>query len=730
MKLGKWPRKRTKIAPLIVCIAAAIGGALYAVLHASATLPYHDSFASGDAEEWEAFGGTWDVNGGAVYNRSDERGAKLVSGSPDWSDYQLTADLRLIGHEGDIGLNVRVGDEERGVDSYRGYYVGLRSADSALVIGRADHGWMEGQPVPMQGGVKIGPWYRLHVVAFGCHIGAEATNIETNQTSWAAFVDHPCFRKGKIGLRSMGTGGAWRNVCVTSVTEQAWERTRSHAGFVTQPDFPGREADYSRMREMDFKNTYVPVRSYRNRLGAQASGGLSGMDIPQIASIDSVRTPPMRDETVTIRGVVTLTSPLYVQDSSGSIAVESTKPAELNLGDEVEISGKSTLRGFTPEFDASDIRLLWDRTLVVPMLITSTEAASGAFDASLVELRGILESKTKSADNVITLSLYDSAQKFSAMIHGGLSTKSYESWTPGSVMSIGGICTVPASGPAPHTAFTILLRASDDVQVLTGPPWWTGWQLVRLLSLSFFLVCFGVFFYFRLERWKLRAITSERDRLSHELHDTMAQGFAGIGFHLQGLYNGLRSGTSDHAMTVAMLHDACDMVAHSHREASAAIAALQPDADQGLDFLVALDRATREMLHSSRSEMTLPLKFVREGVPQPISMPVRDALFHIGREAINNMVHHSRATEMAIKLRYAPKGLTLEARDNGIGFSQEPGCAGLGIRGMRLRCNKIGARLEILSTPGKGTCITVHSSYGLRPRLIDWIRSVRQRIAS
>jgi hypothetical protein len=170
--IAKMLRERTgTILALLALFLVGVGITVIARYRKEMALPYHDSLASNSAGEWTPLGGTWEVNNGSVYNRSDERGAKLVAGSPAWTDYALDADLKLIGHEGDLGVIVRLGDEERGVDSYRGYYLGLRSADSALVLGRADHGWMERQPVPMLGGVQVGTWYRLHVVAFGCYIG-------------------------------------------------------------------------------------------------------------------------------------------------------------------------------------------------------------------------------------------------------------------------------------------------------------------------------------------------------------------------------------------------------------------------------------------------------------------------------------------------------------------------------------------------------------------------------
>jgi len=104
-------------------------------------LPYHDSFSVGKADEWESYDGTWRVVDSAVRNDSDARGSKFMTGSPKWTDYLTEADLQLLGDRGDAGLIVRSTDEEQGVDSYSGYYIGLRAQDGFLIIGRADHWW-------------------------------------------------------------------------------------------------------------------------------------------------------------------------------------------------------------------------------------------------------------------------------------------------------------------------------------------------------------------------------------------------------------------------------------------------------------------------------------------------------------------------------------------------------------------------------------------------------------
>jgi signal transduction histidine kinase len=214
--------------------------------------------------------------------------------------------------------------------------------------------------------------------------------------------------------------------------------------------------------------------------------------------------------------------------------------------------------------------------------------------------------------------------------------------------------------------------------------------LIRLVFLFLALIGLAVYTFIRLERWKMHAIISERERLAHDMHDTLAQSFAGVGFHLQGLCNGMRSGSADRGDVIAMLHRACDMVSHSHREASACIAALHPDADNGGDFLTALDRCAREMLDGDhRHAKALPVRFIREGVSKPLSIPVRDALFHVGREGITNMLRHAQATEMELRLRYQPDGVILEIVDNGLGFECDQTSSGFGIRTMQRRCASV-----------------------------------------
>jgi signal transduction histidine kinase len=119
----------------------------------------------------------------------------------------------------------------------------------------------------------------------------------------------------------------------------------------------------------------------------------------------------------------------------------------------------------------------------------------------------------------------------------------------------------------------------------------------------------------------------------------------------------------------------------------------------------------------------------RAGVPVTVEVEGRCelpsdlhvALYRVAQEALNNVVKHARASQVAVSLRCMPGVPSPSAReegsgtkielsicDDGRGFDPEnisPERMGLAI--MRERAEAVGARLEIASQPGRGTQLTV-----------------------
>lgn len=695
------------------------GGAVTAVICASRyrdRLPYHDQFASNSANEWRPFGGVWRLKDGMVLNLSDERGAKVVSGSPVWRDYQMTADMKMLGHGGDIGVLLRVAQAEKGINSYRGFYLGMRSRDNALIAGVGDYDWIETEPAAMPGGVHTNSWYRIHVVVVDCEVTGQLTNLQTGQSTWSGLHQPNCSRIGRIGLRSLATGAAWRNVHVEEATRADLEPMLAHLPPLSAPQFPSREDEYSHMRQhyeqLQAKgNVDVPNVGGAKLLTRQALL----FPVRTIRELSNTHSEPV---SATLRGVVTLTDPLYIQDSTGGVAVHLLTPAPLNVGDDIEISGETAVHGPSIVFEASSERLLWDRTPFLPVSITSTQAASGAFEGSLIELNGEVVSRTIAPDGTVPLDLTDIAQRFRVAIPHELSSQPNRDWSVGSLLRVRGICSDMANAASSGDAFTIFPRSASDVEVISGPPWNRGSRLFALILTGVIVLLVCIYMYVKLERWRMRTIMQERERLAMELHDTLAQSFAGVGFHLQSMRKGMREYGKLPEGLMRKLDTACEMTSQTHREASARIVALHPSAETECDLLTLLQRSMTAMLNGSH----LPVVLERRGHPYKVSLFVRDTLLRIGAEAIANVLRHSRATRLVLSLTYQEDSVQLAVIDNGTGFDPEQRRSSFGMQSMAARAEEIGGSLEVHSAPGEGSVITISAPRGQGFSALDWMR--------
>lgn len=206
---------------ILFAVSVALGlfatvGILHILHSPTRGLPYHDDFANGDASEWVAYDGNWTVQSGVMVNESNERGAKLVTGSPYWRNYAMDADVALSNF-GEAGMIARVSDAESGVDSYRGVYVGLRVRDESLVVGVADHSWNELATAPLPHPIVPNVWYHIHLEVRGCDLKALAWRDGAKEVVRLDRKLVPCPKQGKIGLRSYDSGGQWKNIRVTAL---------------------------------------------------------------------------------------------------------------------------------------------------------------------------------------------------------------------------------------------------------------------------------------------------------------------------------------------------------------------------------------------------------------------------------------------------------------------------------------------------------------------------------
>jgi signal transduction histidine kinase len=85
-----------------------------------------------------------------------------------------------------------------------------------------------------------------------------------------------------------------------------------------------------------------------------------------------------------------------------------------------------------------------------------------------------------------------------------------------------------------------------------------------------------------------------------------------------------------------------------------------------------------------------------------------EALYRIAQEALHNVVKHANARSARVRLERTPEAAVLTVQDDGTGFDPSlVSGAKLGLIGMRQRAERLGGAMEISSSPGAGTCVSV-----------------------
>jgi signal transduction histidine kinase len=106
----------------------------------------------------------------------------------------------------------------------------------------------------------------------------------------------------------------------------------------------------------------------------------------------------------------------------------------------------------------------------------------------------------------------------------------------------------------------------------------------------------------------------------------------------------------------------------------------------------------------------VPVEFKATGERLPLHPEIEDALLRTAQEALANVGKHASASRAGVTLSYMGDVVTLDVRDDGIGFDvPDPSAgrsAGFGLTAMRQRVSRVAGTLAIESEVGGGTAIS------------------------
>jgi signal transduction histidine kinase len=199
------------------------------------------------------------------------------------------------------------------------------------------------------------------------------------------------------------------------------------------------------------------------------------------------------------------------------------------------------------------------------------------------------------------------------------------------------------------------------------------------------------------------AVLEERNRLAGEIHDSLAQIFAGISMQLFASIEALSLENDD---SRGYIERANELAHFGLAEARRSALSLRSDIIEDAGLLHALQMLVERANIAGR----LHCNFSSEGFKEEtLSLPARQNILRIAQEAMSNALRHAKPTVVSVFLKGDPSTVTLQVTDNGSGIDSthlETG-EGLGITSMRERAKKLDAELDIRTAPGHGTTLTV-----------------------
>ncbi|MYW67925.1 sensor histidine kinase [Streptomyces sp. SID8379] len=198
---------------------------------------------------------------------------------------------------------------------------------------------------------------------------------------------------------------------------------------------------------------------------------------------------------------------------------------------------------------------------------------------------------------------------------------------------------------------------------------------------------------------------AERQRLSMEIHDTLAQGLSSQQMLLQAAD---RVWTSDPVKARAHVRTAASVAEHNLTEARRFVHDLAPaDLARGLEeaLRTAAARESGERL-SVRVHVDAGDRSALDRLPDRVGA----ALLRIAQGALANVREHSGATTAALTLTLLDDQVVLDVSDDGHGFdptaAAPPGVRGHGLPAIQARVRQLGGTLTIESAPGEGTVLS------------------------
>jgi signal transduction histidine kinase len=470
---------------------------------------------------------------------------------------------------------------------------------------------------------------------------------------------------------------------------------------------------------------------------------------------------------IRVKGVVTFQrrgDDIFLNDDMDGLQVKTRDTNSFAPGEMIEAIGFPGVERFLPVLrDAILIRTKETGTRTVPNRTSVRELLRGTHHADMVSLQGKLLDRSlrplrggnPSSDapggNVLTLQ--SSNYLFSVEAPTNVRFDELGSLPIGSTLEVSGLCLLQVSEEGKVEGVRILLPNVANIHILKRPGWWTPQNLLAGLGILLVASLVGAAWTIMILRKnsalklsiaeKIRAqndlqkahdqlesrveertrelnfemsarkemevrfdaTVAERTRLAQELHDTLLQGFTGIGLKLDAVTSSLPSSL---AATKEQLQKILEQSDEYLVEARRSVWELRsPSLEKFEDFSNVLTKVSQRALESTGIQLDISV----EGAVRKLEPVVEGNLLRICEEAVANAVKHARPTQVEVSLTFKPEEVQLHVRDDGCGFDpKNVACSDdghFGLVGIQERVKSMDGNFSVNSQFGKGTEIAV-----------------------
>lgn len=413
---------------------------------------------------------------------------------------------------------------------------------------------------------------------------------------------------------------------------------------------------------------------------------------------------------------------LFIQQGEQGVEVQTRESEPLQLGDQVEALGFASQGEYTPVLQDAIYRKVGVGVPPTPARITPDEALRGTYDCRLIQVAAkLLDRALHGSERYLILQ--EGETIFHAYIKQSVGQDAFADLENGSRILVTGVCRIePGEWWAGESwrakAFRVQLRTLRDVELLQAPPWWTLKRVLWISGALGFATLASVSWVVVLRRQvtertreleiqiqerqrveRQHLIEQERTRVAQDLHDELGAALTEVSM--------LGSLVRTPSLPGETRERYLDKLANVSRAVVATLDEIVWAVNPKYDSVASL--ASYYSLFAQRflnlAGIACRLQVADSFPATPLDSRFRHGVFLAFKEALNNAVRHSDATEVRIGMEVVDNHLKISVTDNGKGFSEtdpsEPGRDGL--VSMRERMERLGGKAEIRSEPGRGT---------------------------